>query len=59
MPGIKHIDTTNIEVRNDKEKLIITFNNDGMIILQIVESLPVGKGFHGPIGFYQQIGGEL
>jgi len=46
-------------VKNDPERVTTVFNDKGKIVKQIVESLPGGKGFGGPPGFYRQIGGRL
>lgn len=54
-PHVEPIATTGVKCVNDHERVTITFNTEGMIVKQVIETLPGGRGFSGPPGFYQQL----
>jgi glutathione S-transferase len=56
--GVEAIAAAGVSVRNDSERVITTFNTEGKILKQVIEALPGGRGFSGPPGFYQQLGGK-
>ena len=59
MPGVPAVEKKEAPVActNDPEKLTFYFVG-GKVSKLVVDALPGGKGFSGPIGFYLQMGGD-
>ena len=63
LPGVSPVAAKQppVACANDPEKITVNFaSGNGLTKIKSlkVESLPGGKGFSGPVGFYLQVGGD-
>jgi hypothetical protein len=58
-PGMEPMPALGVAVKNDPERVTVSFDASGYVVRQVVAPMPGGRGLSGPAGFYAQVGGTV